>query len=314
METSIAWSVFAALPLPAALVEPAETEGWRVHRNAPMSHLVGPGSDHLILEWAHADVSLVPVRVRDAAGTWREMRVSRSQSDGRTLVVVGDIPNDGLAEARRHLSALVGHHLRTPLTPIVGFVDLVQRRAQTLNDSQMSEYARALKRNTARLVRTVTRIADLEDLAGHPVTALRPFALEGAIARAVAMTGVGREVALEVADGHQHVAMGDAVHATRALVEILDNAARHGRPPIRIGLAHAHGAVEVRVRDDGPGLPPHLAASVFEPYVQAAGHNHAPTGEGLGLPLARAHCRAMGADVRYDPESGEFVMALVAST
>ncbi|MDQ3849739.1 MAG: ATP-binding protein, partial [Actinomycetota bacterium] len=86
----------------------------------------------------------------------------------------------------------------------------------------------------------------------------------------------------------------------RILVDnLLENAARHGRPggSVQLTLA-ANGVAELRVDDDGPGIPETERERIFEPFVRAAGA--AGPGSGLGLALVRQQSRAHGATVQVD--------------
>jgi PAS domain S-box-containing protein len=92
------------------------------------------------------------------------------------------------------------------------------------------------------------------------------------------------------------------------LANLLDNAGRHARSRIDLAIRWEKGRVELWVLDDGPGLVPGTADSVFDRFVSADGKG----GSGLGLPIARALARAHGGDLTYEDDA--FVVRLPLAT
>ncbi len=88
------------------------------------------------------------------------------------------------------------------------------------------------------------------------------------------------------------------------LAQLLDNARRHAFSRIVLSAAQAGGVVELRVGDDGVGLPAGLVERAFERFASLDGLG----GAGLGLPIARDLARLHGGDLGYD--DGVFVLRL----
>lgn len=88
------------------------------------------------------------------------------------------------------------------------------------------------------------------------------------------------------------------------LSQLLDNARRHAASRIVLSAAGAGGTVEVRVGDDGVGLPAGLVERAFERFASLDGLE----GAGLGLPIARDLARLHGGDLGY--ADGVFVLRL----
>ena len=78
---------------------------------------------------------------------------------------------------------------------------------------------------------------------------------------------------------------------------LLENARRHGAPPIDVRV-RAGGSVEITVCDHGPGIPDAEREDAFRPFRRFGGAE-ASTGAGLGLALVRQIARRHGGEARY---------------
>jgi CheY-like chemotaxis protein len=102
---------------------------------------------------------------------------------------------------------------------------------------------------------------------------------------------------------------GDPVRLAQAIANLLDNAYKYtpAGAAITVELARHAEVAQLRVRDTGPGLPPDLAGSLFEPFTRAADPGRgAPEGLGLGLAVVRGIVAAHGGTVtaHSDPAAG----------
>jgi signal transduction histidine kinase len=103
----------------------------------------------------------------------------------------------------------------------------------------------------------------------------------------------------------------------RILAPLIDNARRHARSRVWIGIEPANGGMAALVvSDDGPGVDPREVEAIFEPgatgpAAEAAGNG---SGAGLGLALARRLAAAAGGGVAAAPgEGGRFTVRLPAA-
>ncbi|MBL8624496.1 MAG: PAS domain-containing sensor histidine kinase [Myxococcales bacterium] len=213
-------------------------------------------------------------------------------------------------ELRSSLLSSVSHDLRTPLAVITGAATsaadpavAAPARAELL-ESIVAE-ARRLERmlaNLLQLTRVETGIVPtrewvpLDELIGGALTRLEPLLGERAVTVAVG------DVEVEV----------DPVLFELALVNLIENAIKHGAPPIEIGAAVAGGKVAITVRDHGAGVAPGDRGRVFDKFFRAS----AAPGAGLGLAVVRAIAVAHGGDARVTaPADGgaAFVIELPAA-
>jgi len=230
-----------------------------------------------------------PAELRSLAATFNAMlgRLGRSAEDRERALA-----------ATRRFAADAGHELRTPLTSVQATLSSLRRhpdvpaeRRGALLDDALAEHRRI-----------VDLLDGLQALARGDALAVdhAPVDLADVVGTAAGLVD-RRHPDVEVAvgaPGHAVVVEGWEP-GLRLLVEnLLENAARHGRPGgrVRATLEAADGAAPVlHVDDDGPGIPAADRARVFEPFVRV--HGEERPGSGLGLALVAQQARHHGAEV-----------------
>jgi signal transduction histidine kinase len=107
----------------------------------------------------------------------------------------------------------------------------------------------------------------------------------------------------------------DSHRVEQILVNLLRNAIRHspGDTVVRSRVARDDDMVVFMVEDEGSGIEPEHAESIFDVYFTTAGEERA--GHGLGLPLSRRLARLLGGDLLAEPREGggRFVLKLPAT-
>jgi signal transduction histidine kinase len=192
--------------------------------------------------------------------------------------------------ARRHdLVARLSHELRTPVTVILGI-------GQTLASGRVpaEQQGELLQRLVAR-AEALSRLCERFELT-----------IDAALTEKVDVYDVAREVA----SGHDRVGVSaesplprahlNRTVAGRVLVELVDNALRFSPEgsPVDVRVTHVPDRLEVRVRDEGPGISDHDRERIFGPLEQLEELNiRIHQGTGMGLALARTAARAMDGDV-----------------
>ena len=177
----------------------------------------------------------------------------------------------------RASSAHIAHEMRTPLTALRAEVD------------ELAALGPETAAVTERLLADVDRLTQVIDavlVLSSPRRSGRGDTLNVAdLARSLARTHAPADI--EVDAPEEALVDGDGALIRLALVNLLDNAARHAAPGARrVRVERVEGAVRVSVIDAGPGLDPDVRARAFERYWRAAaGGGH---GRGLGLALVRA--------------------------
>ena len=207
-----------------------------------------------------------------------------------------------LIRSHRALLANASHELRSPLARLRVAIDLYE---QAPDESRKEEIVRNLAELDALVeeILLASRLDHVEKLdAPEPIDLLALVSEEGA-RNGVEVSGTPATVT------------GDARLIGRLVRNLMQNALRHGRPPVTATVAPADGSVELRVSDHGPGIPEGESDRVFEPFYRPSGRGEAAGGWGLGLALVRQIAERHGGKVRYESSSGGgacFVVTLPA--
>ena len=190
------------------------------------------------------------------------------------------------AAARRRFVADASHELRSPLSTIHTGLDLL--RSARLPDGSEAHVARLHResKRLARLVDDLVLLARVDESGLH----LRheDVDLDDLVyAERDRIAAVRPQLTVESSIRPARVS-GDPHHLQRALRNVVDNAVRHARHRVTLRLAPDHGAVEVVVADDGPGIPPADRDRVFDRFVRLdEDRSRTGGGTGLGLPITR---------------------------
>ena len=223
--------------------------------------------------------------------------------------------------AKTDFLSAMSHELRTPLNAILGYVELMEMGLRGPVTPQQLEDLGRIKRAQGHLLGIIDDILNFARVeAGRLEFECAPMEvaplldeLEPLIAPQLAARGVG------YARGGDPglVALADRDRVRQILLNLLSNAAKFTDAGGRVELrAEADGgAVAIRVRDTGRGIPAERLEAVFEPFVQVDRHLTPATqqGVGLGLAISRELARGMNAEltVRSAPGAGStFTLAL----
>ncbi len=207
--------------------------------------------------------------------------------------------------------ASVSHDLRTPLTTIKGLAHEIAESGD--------ERAEVIEEEADRLNVFVAQILDLSRIAaGTGVSDIQPNEAEdllGAASQQVAGRLSGRELRIDVGAGDEPLLFGrfDFAQTLRALVNLIENAAKYSPPGASIDLsARREGAWLVfSVADRGPGVPLDERERIFEPFYRRRTAGPDVGGAGLGLSIARGIAEAQGGGVSYaEREAGGSVFAI----
>ena len=219
-------------------------------------------------------------------------------------------------QARAELIAVVTHQLRTPLAVVRAYLDLLAESAAADGNAEVRAWHDAATGQVARLDELVSAILDTVRADRLLTVEARPFEVGAVIDEVLTrLAPLLRRHRLERYTDGPREAIGDPARMAQVLELLLDNAGKYAPPGATIVVADwtERGEVHVAVGDDGPGIPPEVRESVFEPFVRL-GDTGRP-GAGVGLFAARRLAGAMGGRLWIEdkPAGGsQFVTALPA--
>ena len=224
------------------------------------------------------------------------------------VVVIRDITERSLRRFQERFVALASHELRSPLTALRGYLQLLDRGLDPEAERQRG-YAQAALAQAGELAALVDDLQDLSraDAGEFPVRPERldllPLVLEVAeVARAL----TAQRLELETPDAPVLVD-GDPRRLRQVLLNLLTNAVRYapGSERIVLRLRAAGGEAEMQVQDFGPGIPAAELPDLFTRYFRLARDRQAGgQGLGLGLFISRALIRAQGGSIDVQSEEG----------
>lgn len=240
----------------------------------------------------------------DQPDRWIELSVAFIDYEGDDYVLSArNITEERRLEAlRAEVLSLVSHDLRSPLTVVRGYLDILDRPL----DAERRETAVDSARKAA------LRMEDLLDDLLHATRAERVFAPR--VMRPVDLSALVDGIATSLSMGATQAitrslepgvtVLGDPVRLEQAIANMVGNALKHGPPDgeVRVGVHVADGKAVVSVEDDGDGLAADQRELVFERGARTEAAHGTP-GLGLGLYIVRVVAEAHGGSAFVDPEA-----------
>lgn len=217
-------------------------------------------------------------------------------------------------ELKMNFVALAAHELRTPVAVIHGVIETIERRAAELSDHQREELDDMLQTQAVNLKALVEQLLDLSRLDAHAVT-IEParIPVRERVAEIVALTAGPRATEVEVAVDQDLEAVVDPDAFDRILSNLVTNALRYGRAPIRISAQRENGRLQVAVEDRGEGVPTEFVPRLFERFSRNDPSRRRAGGTGLGLAIAHSYAEAHAGELRYRqamPHGARFELVL----
>jgi len=317
--------VRAMNPAAQALLLAAEGElSWQLRGRADWQPLVQA------LERAYAGGAAsagaeIDVALPLAGGVTRSLRLrlrfTRQREGSEELCVMFVEDNRALLARTRQeklaamgrVSAGIAHEIRNPLAAIAQANALIAEDVAGMRAEQLTRMVASNVQRLKRLVDDVTEVAPgvQPDTQALDVGALvHETCVDWVVVNGIE-AGAESRFRLQIA-GTGLVALFDAEHLRRVLVNLLDNAQRHaddGAGAIRVTLQRQGDALDLVVRSAGAPVPADVERHLFEPFFSTRSR-----GSGLGLYICRELCERHGARIEFrraaDAAANEFCVRL----
>ncbi|HZQ01481.1 MAG TPA: DUF4118 domain-containing protein [Reyranella sp.] len=229
------------------------------------------------------------------------------------------------AERERLRSSMltsVSHDLRTPLASITGALSSLRSHGQRYDEPTRQELLGTALSEAERLDRFVGNLLDMTRLDAGAIQPKRePVEVGDLVSTALRRAQPvlkGRAVSSSVEPRLAPLSL-DFVLAEQVLFNLLDNAAKYSPSGGRIELSarRVGDAVEIAVRDEGPGIAPEALDHLFEKFYRADAGDRRRAGTGLGLAIAKGFVEAQGGTIaarnRVARSGAEFIVRYPAS-
>lgn len=256
--------------------------------------------------------SLVGVRV-DGTQFPLDVSIATTEFDGQE-VLIAVVRDDTervvtlrhlreMAESRLQLLASVSHEVRTPLTAVLGFAEVL-RAEEAMPRTDISVIVGEIAAQASEMTDIVEDLLvaariDQESLQIATV----PVNVDVEIAAVLRVRGI--EISTQICE--DSIAVGDPERVRQVLRNLVKNAMDHGGPNLRIHVDEGDGMILIAVSDDGVPLTTVQQEMIFKPFHGARSESSTPAPIGIGLSLSRYLARRMGGDVLYRHIDGRTV-------
>lgn len=242
----------------------------------------------------------------EAAGEPHQHDLMRNAAWSLALSVQRERAEESMAEAtvlartsavQREFVRRLSHELRTPLTTIFGYASTLRQPDVTWDQDAHRRFTEVIYAESARMHRLVMDLLDSSTLAAGRLPMVWDWCdLPVVVETAIGAMG-GRAARIRTDLGPTPTIWADHDRLTQVLVNLLDNAFRHGAAQAAVCttlVGPGRTQVRIEVSDDGPGVGAAPEVDLFQPYTSGATHS---PGLGLGLSITAGIVEAHGGTI-----------------
>ncbi len=220
----------------------------------------------------------------------------------------------------------VSHEFRTPLTAIEGYVTLISRHGEKLDQAKLDQFAGEIRQATSQLMGMINRLHDANNEDEPLKVTPQPVEIRAIAEKAIGLQSPESKARLRLEMGSEYWVLADGERLLHVFSNLLSNAVKYSpadapcwidaRVETReslanLGFPHAEtesGAkawVVVGVRDQGEGIAPEDRPKLFQKFVRLPRSlTTSVRGTGLGLWICKRYIEAMGGDIWVESEYG----------
>lgn len=255
-------------------------------------------------------------RRRDGSEFSAAIKVSSfaSFSTPGLLVVVEDVSaKHELEKLKQEFLSMMAHDLRTPLTSIKCFLELVSEGVYDGRIDELKRRSSGIGNDTTRLINMISSLLNLHKLeAGRLQLSIEVVPVSEIIFRSMqslASWAESRNIPLDVPTPKPNLLVSaDGDYTVQVLVNLLSNAIKFSPKGSPVSITHeAHDDfVKIKVIDKGRGIPKEVQARLFNRFEQARlSDARVEGGSGLGLAISKAIVEEQGGSIGVNSEPGQ---------
>jgi len=228
---------------------------------------------------------------------------------------------NGMAESvqsrikrEQRFSANVSHELRSPLTAVVGTVELLERNLLDLPEREQRLIG-TLQTQTARMSQMLLDLLEISRIGNDDPLLEETVSATTLCLDAIHVRGLSEDL-IHVDDTDEDLITTDTRRFERILGNLIDNANRHGGGVTAIRIARTSDTdpvhIVIAIEDEGPGIPPDEVPKLFEPFTRGEDAKET-SGAGLGLAIAIEQAHLLEVELRVEsvePHGARFVMEI----
>jgi Na+/proline symporter/nitrogen-specific signal transduction histidine kinase len=215
----------------------------------------------------------------------------------------------------------VSHEVRTPMTSIRSFSDILLNN-RDLDEAEKIRFLNIIQKESLRLTDLLDGILDVSQMeSGKAAWNAAPFDPEQAVSQAIeSCEALARTAGVAVKRAHRArraTVVGDRDRLAQVFINLISNAIKYNtdpRPTVTISSSLRKGVYEMRVADNGPGIPASERERIFSKFARGPVTNQ--KGAGLGLAISRQIIERFEGELSLTPSSSgsgaEFVVRLKA--
>lgn len=233
---------------------------------------------------------------------WLFHRDANERQRNKMLLEQSNRHNEELLTLRRNMMLTVSHDLRSPLTSIMGYADLI---AETTKDEKCRQYEEAIKQSSDRMLTLLNTLLSYYRLdTGKDEVDMMPFRVKDVLRTLMAEyepLAAVKDIAIEGAfTGNDTVVMGDRKRIIQIGSNLMSNAVKFTKKgTVNIGVDYSDNTLTIKVQDSGTGMSEDQIQRIFAPFNRLENAD-TQEGFGLGLSIAKALVELLGGRIEVE--------------
>lgn len=232
---------------------------------------------------------------------------SQGEQIGVICLIIDITEKKEMESMRQEFTANVSHELKTPLTSISGYAEMIE--AGIVKEEDIKNFAGRIRKESARLLSLISDIILLSRLdnsqKAEPIRkeTVNLLTIAQKCADDIAVQAERQGVVVRVS-GEEYIMRGNITLLTELVQNLCDNAVRYNRDKDgKVDITVGNGFIDVK--DTGIGIPPEHRARIFERFYRVdKSRSKARGGTGLGLAIVKHICELYDAKIELKSSEG----------